>query len=104
MIQALKDMSFGIHNFDYFRTRSMLITGSPAYLGQSEAKTKQKMKAKALTLSSMKISHLSMSIHSPTAGQIPTWNSPALSFRLPPSSKGLSYHKRSTSRCLDAAQ
>lgn len=29
VIQTIKDMSFGIHNFDYFRTRALLIVGRP---------------------------------------------------------------------------
>lgn len=29
LIQTLKHMSFGIHSFDYFRTRALLIAGSP---------------------------------------------------------------------------
>ena len=29
LIQTLKNMSFGIHSFDYFRTRALLIAGSP---------------------------------------------------------------------------
>lgn len=29
VIQTLKDVSFGIHNFEYFRTRTLLIVGQP---------------------------------------------------------------------------
>ena len=35
-IQTIKDMSFGIHNFDYFRTRAMLIVGQPGVQRSTE--------------------------------------------------------------------
>ena len=38
VIQTLKDLSFGIHNFDYFRTRSLLIVGSPGVARELEKK------------------------------------------------------------------
>ena len=39
IIQTLKDLSFGIHSFEYFRTRAMLIAGSPGVSRAMEKKS-----------------------------------------------------------------